>query len=185
MKPKEIDPIATFLNDPGGISMIKDMILQKSNRYNEVQKKREEFFKSDVYPDVQGEIRPYFLAKVFDMLLEGKEIPEIERDLSNMCYILRKAQNKIPKQTEWAKNYEHATERVRIGDVVSHFMKNQGFRRNLKCPFHQDRTASLKVYEKSNQFICFGCGARGTPIDFVMQYKNCDFKEAVNFLAQF
>ena len=88
MKPKEIDPIATFLNDPGGISMIKDMILQKSNRYNEVQKKREEFFKSDVYPDVQGEIRPYFLAKVFDMLLEGKEIPEIERDLSNMCYIL-------------------------------------------------------------------------------------------------
>ncbi|GEM_PF-960473 len=185
MKKLKIDPIKIFLNDSDGIFMLKSMILQKSNRYNEIQKKRREFFKSDVYPDVQGEIRSYFLEKVFDMLLEGKEIFEIERDLSNMCYTLLKAQNKVPKQTEWTKNYEHATERVRIGDVVSHFVDNRGFQRNIGCPFHEDKNASMKVYEKSNRFVCFGCGASGNPINFVMQYKNCDFKEAVNFLAHF
>ena len=181
----KIDPIQIFLSDPGGISMLKDMILQKDNRQDEVQEMRKRFLKSDAYPEVQGEIRPYFLVKVFDMILEGKEIPEIKRDLSNMCYILRKAQNRIPKQTEWTKNYEHATERVRIGAVVSHFVDNRGFRRNIRCPFHEDKNASMKVYEKSNRFVCFGCGANGNPINFVMQYKNCDFKEAVNFLAHF
>ena len=185
MKKLKIDPGKEFLNNSEGMFMLKDMILQKSNRYDEVQKKRKEFLDSDVYPDAQGEIRPYFLAKVFDELLEGREIPEIERDLSNMCYWLRKAQNRIPEQTEWMRNYEHATRQVRIEDIVSHFLGTRAFRRNIKCPFHEDRTASLKIYTKNNRFVCFGCGASGKPINFVMRYQNCDFKEAINFLAHF
>lgn len=45
------------------------------------------------------------------------------------------------------------------------------------CPFHTEKTASLKVYP--NRFYCFGCGAHGSVIDFVMQLFNLDFGAAI------
>ena len=48
------------------------------------------------------------------------------------------------------------------------------------CPFHNEKTASLKVYPKS--YYCFGCGAGGDCITFVRDLFNCDFKEAVRKL---
>lgn len=44
------------------------------------------------------------------------------------------------------------------------------------CPFHREKTASLKLYDKS--FHCFGCGASGDVFRFVQLMDNCDFKEA-------
>lgn len=53
-----------------------------------------------------------------------------------------------------------------------------------RCPFHQERTPSCKVYQDS--FYCFGCGAHGDAIDFVKQYDKVGFREAVDRLsAQF
>ena len=46
------------------------------------------------------------------------------------------------------------------------------------CPFHNERTASLKIYPNSNSFYCFGCGAGGDVIDFVRQLYGLDFKQA-------
>ena len=48
------------------------------------------------------------------------------------------------------------------------------------CPFHTEKTASLKVYP--NRFYCFGCGAHGSVIDFVMQLFNLDFGAAISRL---
>ncbi len=45
------------------------------------------------------------------------------------------------------------------------------------CPFHTEKTASLKVYP--DRFYCFGCGAGGSVIDFVMQLFNLDFRAAI------
>ena len=42
----------------------------------------------------------------------------------------------------------------------------------IRCPFHDEKTASLKVYEKD--FHCFGCGAHGDVIDFVARLFNLD-----------
>ena len=45
------------------------------------------------------------------------------------------------------------------------------------CPFHNEKTASFKVYEKD--YHCFGCGAHGDVIAFVMQYFNLTFPQAI------
>ena len=50
----------------------------------------------------------------------------------------------------------------------------------IKCPFHQgDRTASLKIYPGDKGFHCFGCGAHGSVIDFVMRLFDLSFPQAV------
>jgi len=183
MKHPKIDPNKIFLSERTGKEMLKDMILMKSERLDILEKNREIFLKSDAYPDVKERIRPYFLEKVAELKF-GQEMAEIERDLRNMCFILNKSENKIPQTTEWEKMYQKATEDTRIEDVASHFLGTREFRRNLKCPFHEDKSPSFKIYTNKNCFVCFGCGVRGSPIDFVMKYKNYDFKEAVEFIYQ-
>ena len=51
------------------------------------------------------------------------------------------------------------------------------------CPFHAgDRTASLRIYDGSGGWHCFGCGKHGSVIDFVMEHEGCNFKTAVHAL---
>ena len=51
------------------------------------------------------------------------------------------------------------------------------------CPFHGEKTASFSVNQRKQFFHCFGCGVGGSVIDFVMQYENMSFQEAVRALA--
>jgi len=51
------------------------------------------------------------------------------------------------------------------------------------CPFHNEKTPSFYVVEDKNFFHCFGCGAHGDAIGFVMRADNLDFLEAVEKLA--
>lgn len=61
-----------------------------------------------------------------------------------------------------------------------------GFKPNragyICCPFHQEKTPSLKLYDKS--FYCFGCGAHGSAIDFVSMLYNLDSLGAVKRLNE-
>jgi DNA primase len=52
------------------------------------------------------------------------------------------------------------------------------------CPFHQEKTPSFKVDTKTNSWYCFGCQAKGSVFDFIMQTKGVDFGEAVQLLAR-
>jgi DNA primase len=52
------------------------------------------------------------------------------------------------------------------------------------CPFHHERTPSFYVVEDKSFFHCFGCGAHGDVIGFVMRADNLDFVEAVEKLAR-
>ncbi len=49
------------------------------------------------------------------------------------------------------------------------------------CPFHGEKTPSLYVYD--DHFHCFGCGAHGDAISFLMQSEGAGFMEAVERLA--
>ena len=51
------------------------------------------------------------------------------------------------------------------------------------CPFHNEKTPSFTVNEDKGFYHCFGCGAHGSAIDFVMQTENLSFPEAVEKLA--
>ncbi len=56
---------------------------------------------------------------------------------------------------------------------------------NLKglCPFHSEKTPSFTVYPQDNSFYCFGCGAGGDAITFIIKKENLDYPDAVEFLA--
>ena len=51
------------------------------------------------------------------------------------------------------------------------------------CPFHDDKNPSFHVNDDIGVFHCFGCGAGGDIIGFVLRYKNLSFKEAISELA--
>lgn len=52
------------------------------------------------------------------------------------------------------------------------------------CPFHNEKTPSFSVSPTKQFYHCFGCGAHGTAISFVMEYQGMGFVEAVKELAQ-
>ncbi|MEO5573848.1 MAG: DNA primase [Gammaproteobacteria bacterium] len=51
------------------------------------------------------------------------------------------------------------------------------------CPFHGEKTASFTVSQQKQFYHCFGCGAHGTALGFLMEYEHLDFIEAVHELA--
>jgi len=52
------------------------------------------------------------------------------------------------------------------------------------CPFHNEKTGSFTVYPESQSFYCFGCGAGGDIVSFLMRAENLDYVEAVTMLAE-
>ena len=62
-------------------------------------------------------------------------------------------------------------------------MERYGFSLNrsgfCKCPFHSEKSASFKAYPGQRGYHCFGCGAHGSVIDFVMQYFGLNFQDAI------
>jgi DNA primase len=63
-------------------------------------------------------------------------------------------------------------------------LKRAGVMWKALCPFHQERTPSFSVNPQRQIFKCFGCGAGGTVIRFVMNYENLDFVSAAKKLAE-
>lgn len=63
-------------------------------------------------------------------------------------------------------------------------LKRSGGSYMCRCPFHNERTPSCSVSPDKGLFHCFGCGAGGDVITFIMQIENLDYIEAVKFLAQ-
>lgn len=72
-----------------------------------------------------------------------------------------------------------------IVDVVGSYVKIQkkGSSYFGLCPFHSEKSPSFSVSQNKQMYYCFGCGAGGNVISFVMNYENFSFQEAVKFLA--
>lgn len=69
-----------------------------------------------------------------------------------------------------------------IGSYVQ--LKKRGKNYLCSCPFHSEKTPSCTVFPDTQTFHCFGCGAGGDVITFVMQIENLNFIEAARLLAQ-
>ena len=68
---------------------------------------------------------------------------------------------------------------VSMPEMMEHYgfsLNRSGF---CKCPFHSEKSASFKAYPGTRGFYCFGCGAHGSVIDFVMLYFGLSFKDAL------
>jgi DNA primase len=69
-----------------------------------------------------------------------------------------------------------------IGQRVT--LKRAGSNQKGLCPFHDEKTPSFTVSADKGFYKCFGCGAYGNAIDFVMRYENREFLEAIEILAE-
>ena len=75
--------------------------------------------------------------------------------------------------------------RVDIVDVIDQRVKLKKTGRNYSacCPFHKEKTPSFTVSPDKQFYYCFGCGASGSALGFVMDHDHLDFPEAVETLA--
>ena len=72
-----------------------------------------------------------------------------------------------------------------IVEVIEHYvpLKRAGKEFKACCPFHDEKTPSFTVVPDKQFYHCFGCGAHGTAVGFLMDYANLEFVEAVEELA--
>ncbi|MCM1123990.1 MAG: DNA primase [Eubacterium sp.] len=72
-----------------------------------------------------------------------------------------------------------------IVNVISGYVRMQKKGSNYfgLCPFHNEKSPSFSVSPVKQMYYCFGCGAGGNVITFVMEYENATFQEAVKMLA--
>jgi DNA primase len=63
-------------------------------------------------------------------------------------------------------------------------LKRQGREYSARCPFHDERSPSFTVSPTKQFYHCFGCGAHGTAISFLMNYDRLEFLDAVEELAR-
>ncbi len=69
-----------------------------------------------------------------------------------------------------------------IGRTVT--LKRAGGNLVGRCPFHSERTPSFTVFPATSSYYCFGCGAGGDVVTFVMQTENVEYREAIELLAK-
>lgn len=77
--------------------------------------------------------------------------------------------------------------RADIVDIVEKRVKLKKAGKNYHacCPFHNEKTPSFTVSQDKQFYHCFGCGAHGNAIGFLMEYDNLEFVEAIEDLASF
>ena len=80
---------------------------------------------------------------------------------------------------------EQLKDRNDVESVVSSYVNLKRAGRNLVglCPFHNEKSPSMVVYNDTQSFYCFGCGAGGDVITFIKKIENLDYIEAVRLLA--
>ena len=80
---------------------------------------------------------------------------------------------------------EEVRSRNDIVDVIGSYvrLKKKGSTYFGLCPFHNEKTPSFSVSPNKQMYYCFGCGAGGNVITFLMEYENYTFPEALEVLA--
>ena len=81
---------------------------------------------------------------------------------------------------------ERVREAIDIVELIGSTLDLRKAGKNYKalCPFHQEKTPSFYVFPETQSFYCFGCGASGDAITFVMRTEQLGFREALERLAE-
>jgi DNA primase len=76
-------------------------------------------------------------------------------------------------------------ESVRLEEVIGEFvtLKKKGTNWIGNCPFHQEKTPSFVVTPAKNLYKCFGCGASGNAVGFLMDHDHLSYPDAIRWLA--
>lgn len=74
-------------------------------------------------------------------------------------------------------------ENISIIDIIEgyglKYINESENRFKMLCPFHQEKTPSLKIFKETNSFYCFGCGEGSSVIDFIMMFEKISFSDVI------
>jgi DNA primase len=75
--------------------------------------------------------------------------------------------------------------RIRVSEIIGRAipLKRAGREYHALCPFHKEKTPSFTINDEKGFYHCFGCGAHGDVVRFVMEYEHLRYPEAVQKLA--
>jgi len=130
-----------------------------------------------------NELKRYFLEQdnyIFNHWWELEEKKQILNKLNNFYKL---------NHTDFLKKNDYKQidiNLINIRDVISIYTRlPNNLRRNIKCifPHHKDRTASLRVYENTNSWNCFGCNKWGNAVNFISEMEWIETKEAFKRLV--
>lgn len=81
---------------------------------------------------------------------------------------------------------ESLRQRVDLPELIGSFieLKRHGAAFKALCPFHDEKSPSFNVQKGDSHYHCFGCGAHGDAIAFLMNFQKLSFRDAVEFLAE-
>ena len=109
-----------------------------------------------------------------------------------LLYTTKMSIDNIFKEAKMARIPENQIAKIKAHISLLALIKRQGYQPQKQgkdwaicCPFHpDDDTPSLIISEQKNLYHCFGCGAAGTVIDWVMKTQGVSFRHAAELLQQ-
>lgn len=84
------------------------------------------------------------------------------------------------------KSVQEIIETAKVEEIIQDFvsLKRRGANMMGLCPFHNEKTPSFVVSPAKNIYKCFGCGAAGGPVQFLMEHESFAFPEALRYIAK-
>lgn len=122
------------------------------------------------------------IKNYIDFLLIEEEIDVLDKTINKISYYLTRIQTIKSIQTISGNKWQDAQQQLDMLDiveVVSRYAEVENPKRLIRCPIHNDKTPSFKIYQKTNSFYCFGCKQGGAPINLIMLMEGLSFKEAL------
>ena len=88
--------------------------------------------------------------------------------------------NELPKTSQQDIDRANANILEVVGEFID--LKKQGAEWVACCPFHNEKSPSFKVNQNKEMYYCFGCGASGDAVSFVMEFKGFNFPDSVRYI---
>ncbi len=156
----------------------QELTITLKNRLKELMKKP--------YYEFLSEIPKFFLERTIFEFNWWSEILQMNATIKSWKYLLQlKFENKRNTNV-LSREKILKVKQIPIERIVERFTWKKTWQRwNILCPFHDDRTGSLKLYPQTNSFYCFGCQKWGTPIEFTAGYLKISNKQAIEELSKF
>jgi DNA primase len=154
--------------------------LLNQQTFKQYAKEQVGFHKSEIkrMDEMRNELlneKPYYLSEAEEWCInENKQ--EHREHINKLEKIVNNFGKKFEKKDFDIQNYKQ----VPIGDLLE--LNNYDF---ACCVWHNEKTPSMKYYDKTNTVYCFSCNKSGDVIDVVQQINKVDFKGAIDILKKY
>ena len=153
-----------------------------------VMKKQLEKSVREAFGRIKNKADSWFLEQII-MFFSGQDLIDVKNQLVNLQHLAifteSSEDNSETKHKKGVSSEEVNRARDKpIERVVEQYVKLKKFGSGSSglCPFHKEKTPSFRTFNKTNSFYCFGCHKGGNPINFIMDFLNLSFVEAVRHL---